>query len=370
MKIRYSLKKPGKKRRTFAIIKDVKYADGRREQTQVDDKELDSLNEAVKSKVTSPAVAEILIKEKIITRLKVAAGIKDRVALESLISDDNLDVFRKFWEVEKVRPIKGNKRRRETGTAAAYYDFLRSIRNIEPLSVHVATKADLQAKSDKLKGNRDQRNTSIRVNQLLRFLKRDIQLLVSEKEYKEVSYVTWDELQKIIPHIHSEEVKLLAATLFCTGVRSGEAFAFNDKKVLKPNGGIYVHKQMVKATGEIVGYLKNGNPHTTVILPFGKEEFAQWCDLSLEKKRRIRKDIACQQITRAAKKAFPKDRSKWISPHDLRHSYAIYMLEKGATLSDIAMLLGDDETTVRKYYTGYVLTDRAIDRITLMVKAF
>lgn len=344
----FSIKSPNRTRRTFAVVKDIKHTNGKRDQPQVEDDRLKAINTNLLRKLITvdDAYAEV---KSLVGTLKVEAGIAEKERLECAISDNNRKVYLAFW---KDKYENGNLVN-ETSTRN---DLLGALRAIDPLSITSATKDDLRTKLSTLP-TKQQRRYCIRINQLLEFLGRGFSTDKMRRQSQEVDFVTWDELSQITPHIYSDEVKSLAVALWGTGVRIGEAFTKGFTH-LKPNNTIYISKQIdlkLKERG-----IKNGKLHHTMLLPQAKDAYLKWCAVEDKLQFRI---TAINQIIRASQKAFPNVKEKQVSAHDLRHSYAIHLLGMGASLTQIAQVLGDSVATVELHYTGFVMTDEAVSNL-------
>ncbi|MBL7542655.1 MAG: tyrosine-type recombinase/integrase [Bdellovibrionaceae bacterium] len=171
-----------------------------------------------------------------------------------------------------------------------------------------------------------------------------------------VKFVSFAELQKILERVEAPELKALYLTLFGTGMRLGEAFTINARS-LKKNGTIYVDKQLTKnlKTRDI----KNSKPHHTILLDICKKGFEDWA--KVENKEEWRK--CCQHpLINASRKSFT-DPIKQISPHSLRHSYCIHLIDLGVSLDKVAKLIGDSIKTTEEYYTGFVVSDNEVDLV-------
>jgi integrase len=347
--VRYSIKRPMGHRRTFGVMKDTIFLNRERLQEVVEDSRLDALNNNLRMGVIDADAAYMELKGTLIPTLKKETGQKLREEMIDQVSENNRKVFLAFWQDK----YKDGDLKHEASTRN---DLLATLRAIDPHSITTATKDELRTVLAPLPPHQ-QRRYVVRVNQLLEFLGRGFSLTKKPRDSLEVGYITWDELQEILPHIFSEEVRHLAVALYGTGVRIGEAFAPGFTR-LKPNGTIFIGKQM-RVTGDISDP-KNGKPHHTVLLPEAKESYKAWCAVPGERKAELRQ-AAIKQIIAASKKAFPRDKSKQISAHDLRHSYAIHWLGLGASLSQIANALGDTIATVQLHYTGYVMTDEQVE---------
>jgi integrase len=356
VRVRFTVKVPKGIRKTFAIVKDVKYADGRRQQLTIEDESLTALNRNLLAGLIGPADAEIQLRQVIKPRLERQAGIQDKQDLEQTVSEQNLAVFRNFWAfLTKERNLKN--------PISSRNDLLAAIKAIEPLSLTTSTRDEFKASLDVLSDKKFRRR-AIRLNQLLDFLGREITLPLKKIEQESVHYIEWEELQQILPELPHDESRILAQVLFCTGVRIGEAFKLTVRSK-KPNNSIWVEKQLTYDF-EVRG-LKNGKSHFTVLLPQGLDAYTAWCAVPEDMRRKLRNTFS-HQLLNASRKVFP-DKERHISAHDLRHSYAIYLLGRRATVTEIASLLGDTEATVRRHYTGWVMNDRMVDNVNQLLKS-
>lgn len=354
MKTRYTIRKPRGRSKSFAIVKDTRSASGKRVQETVDDESIDALNCNLGSGLIGMADAAVQIKT-IKARLLKRDGVLYERDLEATLSEHNLTVLRKFWK------SLTSKRFLKNGGKSSENDLKAALAHIEPLPLTTATRDQIIKKLETL-SDKKYRRFAIRLNSLLQFLGRGFTIVLPQVDQEEVHYLTWDELQKVLPKLPSDDSRVLAQVLFCTGVREGEAFCLTARK-MKPNGAIFVDKQL-KRDGT-TDRLKNGKPHDTVLLPQGKAAFKAWCEMPKDRREDLRHKIT-RQILRASQRTF-KDAAHHVSSHDLRHSYAIYLLERRATVTEIASLLGDTEATVRRHYTGWIQSDRMVDNINALL---
>ena len=80
---------------------------------------------------------------------------------------------------------------------------------------------------------------------------------------------------------------------------------------------------------------------------------------AIENKEEWRK--CCQHPLINAARAVFKDPKKQISPHSLRHSYCIHLIDRGVSLDKVAKLIGDSIKTTEEYYTGFIVSDNEVD---------
>ena len=58
-------------------------------------------------------------------------------------------------------------------------------------------------------------------------------------------------------------------------------------------------------------------------------------------------------LQQACKAAFLQEKEKHLKFHDLRHSYAIYLLSLGMSLERVAQSLGNSIQFCQQYYVGF-----------------
>lgn len=345
----FVLKRPDDKRRTFQILP-YRLVNGKRlYQSPVSEPALKSVNDGVLAGRLSVADAEIEIKTKIIPELRRRASIPDKVIIDSLVSTQNMKVFNDCWAKEYRR-----KKMEDPKTARA--EFMRALAILEPLSLYTCDVDTLQDHWDKKESGTRHKRYGNRINQLLRFLGRGFELRTDRAIVPPLKSVTWDELNSILEYLEEEPLKLLYRSLYGTGARLGEMLAIGPEDV-RSNGTIYIHKQLDRYK-RIKPYTKNKKSHDTVILNEAIESVKKWAAIPNKVEFRSR----CQHpLIEAAKRAFPKDTSKQISPHKLRHSYVKKMLELGVPLHRIAQFLGDNVSTLEAVYRQWVVSDVEVD---------
>lgn len=342
----FTIKRPDDTRRSFSIhIKENKAY------RQLKDPRLDAINGNLRDGIFTRDQANFQVDE-LVKKLKSELGMaKPPGGVRAEINAQNLKVFDKYWRDEyELKKIKR--------PWTAENEFLFALRAIDSHHLNVSSKQDLQKAVDKA-FNRSQHKRYVgRVNALLDFLDRGFTLHTLAAPLPDVSFVTIEEFRKILGFVQDPVLRALYGTLFGTGCRLGEVFVFNSRS-LAPDNGIFISKQMHDKTLEITE-IKNNKPHRTLLLSEFRGEFDEWA--LFQDKASYRKK--CQHpLTEAARKAFPDDKSKHISPHDLRHSYAIHLLSKGLSLSQIARLLGDTVASVERHYAGFVMSDKEFDLV-------
>lgn len=94
------------------------------------------------------------------------------------------------------------------------------------------------------------------------------------------------------------------------------------------------------------------------------ESFEFWCDNkdSFE----LSRTAIAKRFALACKKLF-KDKTKHCKWHDLRHSYAVLLIGRGATITLVAQSMGNSVKVCEEYYSGYVLTSEGIETLSKIV---
>jgi integrase len=288
--------------------------------------------------------AEILFRE-LIHRLKLGS---QRFAHLLQI---NQKIFDHFW-----RDVYSHKILEDENSPR--YGILKALRIIEPLSIQVATQAELQ---DKLKrsslGLSEIRRATDNLNQVLNYLDRGFRLNKPKAGLRQVDFVTREEFEKMLAFLEGD-AKDLAETLFSTGMRLGEALAVepNDFK----NGAVSITKQLTRRG--VLKLPKAEKTGTSIVLMFGHEAISRWS--CVKDKLRFRETIY-DVITKASFKALGRS----ISPHDLRHSHAIYLLGHGANLTQVALQLRNRVDVCQMYYTGFSHSEASLELLKKLVDA-
>lgn len=347
-KVRYFLKRPGSSRKKFQL---VAYTLKNRS-TKVYQKlsphlesEVAAVNQKL-DKVLNQQEAETLLND-LIQKEYQRFGIRDMVIKNSVLSEVNQKIFNSFWS--KIYSHK-----ELVDEESARYDFLKAIRLVEPLSLMTASTSELRKKLKQNATSNEIRRAVDRLNQIFKFLGRDVRLFKPEAELTSIRYLTESEFNKVLSHIEDSILKDLATTLFCSGLRISEAMALKESDFLK--GTLNVSKQLTRHSK--LKAPKRGKKGRSLVVPFGIEAVKRWVRVDNKSDYREPFRIA---LAKACAKEFPKSKSKWISPHDLRHSHAIYLLGKGASLTQVALNLRNRIEVCQKYYTGFAHTEDSIE---------
>lgn len=348
-KIRFYVKKPGAGRARFSVLKDTLKPDGRRIQEIVRDERIDAVNRAYKAKMRDRATCELEVQQVIESLYKPF-----RTAAPQF-TEANRKLLDAYWDAEYTN-------RELADVESARNDLKRAIEAVGTLSLLSATQKELQEQIRLRHRGNKQRRIVARLNQLLKFAKRPFKLHKDKKEKRKVKYLNPDEFKRVLGHVLEPEIQTVLTVCFAIGCRVGEAFALTPDDIR--GDVVHIDKQLrrdLTTTGR-----KRGGECYVLPDPQWLPVLTTWA--AVQDKARIR-NLSWPKIVRAAcMKAFPSEPSKWISTHGLRHSYAVWLVSKGISLSLVAQSLGDSITVVEEHYSGFVLTPESIEHIRSRLK--
>jgi len=274
------------------------------------------------------------------------------------ILQENLDVLERYWEEEYAY-------RELVDQNAAYNELKRSLEVLGSISILTGSRQQIQKQLDEtLYGGKHGRVVS-KLRQIIKFLNRDVKLRKKKTELETVRYLSEEEFHKILPYIPGEVEKSLVALAFYSGLRIGECFACTVNNLRRNK---IILKQQMREDGTI-GQTKTRRIRKTFLWPAGRKYLERWSELSLEERKKHRRRKWAVMVGDACRKAFPNDLEKRnIVFHDLRHSYAIHLLNRGIEMSIVSQALGPSISVVNRYYAGFELTDPGIDRIEQIIE--
>jgi integrase len=350
-RVRYYIKKPGKGRASYSILRDVKKPNGSRSSELFVDERIVAINKAFKAGQKPPSLCEIELQQII----KDLYTVEVRRQSNHSFNEDNLKLLSTYWEQEYAD-------KEIIDHVSAKNDLKRAIEAVGSLSLYSASRDELQKSIDKqFRGNK-QRRIVARLNQMLRYIKRDMRLRKAQRERRKVKYLTPAEFERILPHLPEGPVRALHVASFVTGCRMGEAFALLPSDFRRDV--VEISKQMDRSS--MIRSTKNRRERQAVVNPIHIDLFKAW--IQCQYKEKLRNQRMSDYTKAACEKAFPGDPGKHCSFHDLRHSYAIWLLSKGVSLSLVAKSLGNSVTVAEEYYTGFSLSSDAIDAIKAILK--
>lgn len=314
-----------------------------------------SINQTVKSETLNAINAQYLSGkltfEQAKTHVKnIVDQINQKIAVQ--FNQENLDLVKRYWNEDyQYRDLVDHR--------SAYNRLVRAVEAIGHYSLLSATPQEIQSEVDKLKGNK-QRAVVSALKQILKFLGREIKLRRAREQLPEVTYITETELPKLVAQIKIPEIKLMHEVAFATGLRAGELFGLLPHHI--KGDVIDVSTQIdVQCTRREI---KNRKPHKAYILPRFEEKVAEWASIPLEQRLAFRKRSLAKLTRLASRKALGRE----ITFHALRHSYAIHLISKGASLTIVSNLIGDSIKVTERYYAGHISTPEQIQLLKVQIK--
>lgn len=324
---------PANQRATFTIQKRPRKNSSAKGYQTVHSETLDSINKSYREKKLTFEAAKALAQE-------LVASMRGTTAI--LHHAGNMKFLEAYWESEYAdRDLVDQNEAKQRLT--------RAIEALGHYSIFEASRAEMQAEVDQRYQGNTQRRIISTLNQLLPHANRDFKLRRAREELKKVSYMTPKELDMVLSQIEEPQLKLIFEVAFGTGLRLGEIFAIEPKDVKKKS--LSVSRQVDRA--HKIRATKNRRSREVYVIPEFMKGVREWAGLPFEEKMKWR-DVIFSLLTRK----FTKGRFKF---HDLRHSYAVYLVSKGAGLTLVKDSLGNSLAVAEKYYAGFILTPESID---------
>lgn len=340
----FFLRLPSQKRKKIKIIKrsygHVTNPSGCSNVTLINS-DLDLINKQLRSEKISLNEA-IKASRLLIEKLRKESGLT-----EHKINDVNQNILDRFLsEYKRDRPNL-------VDFQAARNKFLRNVNLLDNLSLVSASKEELYSKleSANLPDNR-RRECIHKLNTVFKWLGRDLRLVAPYEEIREVNYINEDELVILLNSIDDSGLKLAIEISFYSGLRVGELKALNKSSI--KNNCINVDAQIDTALKK---RLPKNRKKRRAILPDNQIELVRkWSDLEKKKYTRFYLNKNLQKHTRSVLK-------KHIKWHDLRHSFAIHLLSRGAPITLVAQSLGNSVLVCEKHYSGHIISDQGVSTL-------
>lgn len=350
VKLRYFLLKPTKDAKTNYRVACYYYLPDTKKRVYVpfSDERVDSILSRFRGGEIDLHTTELLLKE-LIAILNIKGGGSRAALLASALSEEHSKLLESFWAAKYGHKLLVDER-------SAYTDFERALRLISPVSLYLATSQEIQAALKKNANSTNQHRRAIsRLKELLKFLGRtSVHLAKPEEEIEEVTYLTESEVFQLAEHAPNEVFKLATIMFFGTGCRYGEGIALSSSSLVGDRT-LSVVKQHTRGKTKKP---KRGKVGKIVVISSAWEATERW--LSLDKSTFDRWQYY-KWITSKCVELWPKQPQKHLSPHGLRHSHAIHLLLKGATMSFVARNLRNRVEICEKYYTGYSHQDESLE---------
>jgi len=358
-RIEYFIKRPDEQgRASFSIVKRTKKNNQKPRHEVVKFEAVVKINNAYKAQIIDRDTACFQLTQ-------ICKSLNDEVkklgANKFEASNSNMKLLEQYWEaVYKRRKIKRRdsaRYRLEWGLKIiGSYPLLGKIDELQTI-------IDGKCADDR----RKQRRACSIINQMRRWFGLADRLQLERKTLPDFRYHTADEFLLVIKNFEVGDQSVVSAAtyrslfrlLFYSGVRTGEAFALR-KDNYSGGNSLKVLTQLDR--DEVETETKNGEIRTAYLFKDAIADFRLF--VAAKDKKQICRNSLARIFRRACKKTFPNDPSKWITVHDLRHSYAVMLMTKyDISISQIAKLLGNSFQVCEQYYLRFVKNDDLIDSI-------
>lgn len=270
-----------------------------------------------------------------------------------LFNSSNAKLLEEYWERAYLHRDLVDKK-------SAKNRLIRAIDAVGSLSILSSDERELQREVDrKFKGNAQRRIVEA-LNQIFKFFKTGVKLRLAREDWGEISYVTEEELKKILPHIKDPQIRLMHEVAFGTGLRAGELFGILPKD-FKSDRSLLVESQI--DVNRKRRSTKTRRSRRAIVFKQFVDALNQWLEIPIEERLKFRK----RSISKITREASAKAIGRSITFHDLRHSYAIYMVSKGIGLTDVKNSIGDTMKVCERYYAGFISTPETINRLSKLI---
>ena len=292
-----------------------------------------------------------------------------------------LKLYLDYVEIEKGRSVKT--RENYQGYLQKFLSFLSTYLNkdeklIEIKDINYETVREFRLYLNRLRtknqvglSKKTQNYYLIALRSFLKFLrKNDIECLNPDKielpkiPSREIEVISWKELERLLNAPKSNSLKdlrdkAILELLFSTGMRVSELVSLNrddvnpdkDELTIKGKGNkirlVFLSKRARKAIENYLAHRKD----------VSEALFAPTSKNLKEPKRLSQRSI--QRII--AKRAREAGITKKVTPHTLRHMFATDLLQNGADLRAVQMLLGHSQISTTQVYTH--LADKELKEI-------
>ena len=328
------IKKPGKGHPNYRLLT---RKEGVRGYRAVNPPELAAINQEFREGRLSFARAEVAIRE-----------LRDRLAPVKVKTlswlPENQAIALEYWEKE-------GSRRRLKAPQAAKDRILLAVKRLGSQNLL----GDPAAIEKHLRGylaNNQQRSAIQVINSLRKFKRLPAMLIAPPATLPVPEYLTKEEIAACIKACPRKEWALMVAAAYGTGCRKGELYAIG-RDSLK-DGGSHVLVEWQYKRGWVKASTKNNRKGVAFVLPWLRTPLKEWVLVPTEIKKAIQKaDSVGRWFSSYCQKELRRD----LSFHNLRHSYARYMLGEGARLEEIAAWLRDRMSTVERYYLAWEQTN-------------
>ena len=291
---------------------------------------------------------------------------RDRKKKKAPFLSKNLELVDQMWEEKYTRRHLDTLKRPEfsrqnlNNAAEACGPFPIDTCNLEDLANHLH--ATLKSKPSRLL------RRIIWINSILSHLGRKTLDYPKMKRFK-VRYLNETEFAAMLLHLEDATDRRLARIAFYTGMRLGEIFGLSPHHI--KDGFLTIENQMTnieEGDGFKEDTPKNGESRESFYPERVKGDLTEWAKTKLADREVIRLRRYSAVIKSACIKEFGSaDRIKILSFRDLRHCHAIWLLQSGANMVEVAQQIGDGIEVCYRHYSGFELKKESIDRLRRLV---
>jgi len=317
---------------------------------------LDKINKSYRSGTTSFDGAVDKCKRLIQQLYKERARVRPALVFHNT----NNKILQQYWESKY--PLR--QKRKMAAPEAAYNDLKAAINSCGNIPLDSCSYEELQdAIDEKYEDNPNkQRRIVGRLNSLLKFVDRPFVLDRYDPKRHPVKYLSLNEFKALYPALlyrDSVVFQLLCCLGIYSGLRVGEIFALRKEDVKRDH--VSVTEQVTRKRKRTD--TKNKKHRKAFTIPEGRHYFEEWFNTSEEERNELRNKKHSELLKTRCAKIWPDRRDKHIYFHCLRHSYAIVLASRGASMTYIAQCLGNSIQVCEQYYVGFMLVDESLENL-------
>lgn len=355
----FRIENPNSQRKTFRIR--YKEPDGKWITLKLP--EIDTANQLMLAGTVSPAYTKTKLK----AIMAAQYNLRDKFRPKPPVMSENTKILEAMW-AEKY-----NRRKLRTlrHPQAARKDLELAI---IAAGLHPLDTCDLDDLADHLDSTlghtpKIHRRRITWINSILLWLGRKVLPSLSNVGRDVVTYLSEDEFYRVLARIDRPEYKLVCTIAFYTGLRMGEIFYVQPRHIRQDH--IWVEKQMLLRRGPdghyLIGPTKTTVERAVLLVEAARPHLEEWSKIPLKDREKWRNIGISKALQQACKDEFPTDKAKHCHVHALRHSNAIWLLQKGASMHEVAQHLGNHFQVTERYYAGFELKKESISRLKKMV---
>jgi len=288
---------------------------------------------------------------------------RDRTKKKAPFMTKNLELVEKMYEEKYNRRRKRNMKRPEDSRYQLY-------KAAESCGLHPLDTCHLDTLADYLDATLGDNPNKLHrritwINSILQWLGRN-KLQTVDRVRPKVSYLNESEFKEMCVHVKDATTLALAKIAFYSGARLGEIFYIQKRHLKGKVLALEFQMTDIKLPDGSYkeGTLKSGYSRDIFLYEGVVEAVEAWATIPFIDRYPIRMKSFCKTITKACIRAFGEsDPIKILTFHDLRHCHAIWLLQAGATITEVAQQLGNGPDVCYRYYSGFELKKESVDRL-------